>query len=54
MTEEFPESKQERREKKRAAKEAKMEKHGKNMAVIYREAVLKRIGPGKPNKETKS
>jgi len=54
MTEEYPESKQERREKKRIAQEAKMAKHGKSMATIYREAVLKRIGTGKPDKETKS
>lgn len=47
MTEEYPESKQERREKRRAAKEAKMQKHGKSLAAIYRDAVLKRLKTGK-------
>ena len=54
MTEEYPESKQERREKRRAAKEAKMAKHGKSLAVVYRDAVLKRLGLSKPDKKTKS
>jgi hypothetical protein len=50
MTEEFPESKQERREKKRAAQEARMAKHGKGMAQHYRDAVLKRLGLKKQGK----
>jgi hypothetical protein len=50
MTDEFPESKQQRREKRRAAKEAKMAKHGKSIAVVYRDAVLKRLNPKKPDK----
>jgi len=54
MTGEYPESKQERREKRRAAKEAKMAKHGKGLASIYRDAILKRLGLGKPGKKAKS
>jgi hypothetical protein len=54
MTEEYPESNQERREKRRAAKEAKMAKHGKGLASVYRDAVLKRLGLGKPDKKAKS
>ena len=54
MTEEYPESKQERREKRRTAKEAKMAKHGKGLAVVYRDAVLKRLGLAKPDKKAKS
>jgi hypothetical protein len=54
MTDEFPESKQERREKRRAAQEAKMAKHGKSLAVVYRDAVLKRLGLSKPDKKAKS
>ena len=50
MTDEFPESKQQRREKRRAAKEAKMAKHGKSIALVYRDAVLKRINRIKPDK----
>ena len=50
MTDEFPESKQQRREKRRAAKEAKMAKHGKSIADIYRDVVLKRLNPKKPDK----
>ena len=46
MTDEFPESKQQRR----AAKEAKMAKHGKSIALVYRDAVLKRINRIKPDK----
>jgi hypothetical protein len=53
MTDEYPESKQERREKRRAAKEAKMAKHGKGLAAVYRDAVLKRLGIGKPGNKTR-
>jgi hypothetical protein len=50
MTDEFPESKQERREKRRAANEAKMTKHGKSIAQVYRDALLKRLKPKKSDK----
>jgi hypothetical protein len=51
MTAEYPESKQERREKRRAAKESKMAKHGKGIALMYRDAILKRLGLGKSGKK---
>lgn len=50
MTEEFPESKQERREKRRAVREARMAKHGKGLAATYRDAILKRLRLNKPVK----
>ena len=51
MTDEYPESKQKRREKRRAAREAKMAKHGKGLAAVYRDAVLKRLGSARPIKK---
>jgi hypothetical protein len=53
-TEEYPESKQERHEKRRYVREAKMAKHGKSLGVVYHDAVLKRLGLSKSNKKTKS
>jgi hypothetical protein len=50
MTEEYPEPRQERREKRRAAREARMQKHGKGLASVYRDAVLKRSKAGKKDK----
>jgi hypothetical protein len=50
MTDEFPESKQQRREKRRLAKEAKMAKHGKSIAAVYRDAILKRLNTKKTGK----
>jgi hypothetical protein len=47
MTDEFPESKQERREKRKTAREAKMQKHGKGLAQTYKVAILKRLGMNK-------
>ena len=52
MTDEFPEPRQERREKKREAAHEKMAKHGKSLAQVYRDAIMKRLGLGK--KEPKS
>ena len=37
------ETKQERREKKRKKKRERMPKHGKNLAKIYMNAILKRL-----------
>ena len=37
------ETKQERREKKRKKKQEKIPQHGKNLAKIYMNAVLKRL-----------
>ena len=41
------ETKQERREKKLKKKREKMPKHGKNLARIYMDAILKRLKRGK-------
>ncbi len=43
MNEEKAETKQERREKKLRKKRERMLQHGKNLARIYVEAVLKRL-----------
>ncbi len=43
----YQESRPERREKKREAQREKMAKHGKGMAQMYRDAILKRLGLGK-------
>ena len=47
MAEDFVESRQERREKKRLAEREKMAKHGKGLAQMYKDALLKRLGFGK-------
>ena len=39
----LPESRQERRERKLRKKREKMPKHGKNLARIYMDAILKRL-----------
>ncbi len=41
------ETKQERREKKLKKKKERVQQHGKGLATIYKEAVLKRAGQGK-------
>ena len=50
MTDEFPESRQERRDKKHQAEREKMAKHGKNLAQIYKDALMKRLGLGNKQK----
>ncbi len=40
-------TKQERREEKRRKKKERVQKHGKNLATIYKEAILKRLRGGK-------
>jgi hypothetical protein len=44
MSDEDIETKQERREKKRKKKRERMAKHGKNLARVYMDAILKRLG----------
>jgi hypothetical protein len=44
---EYPESRQERRDKKRQAEREKIAKHGKGLAQMYKDALLKRLGWGK-------
>jgi hypothetical protein len=43
MSEEGLETRQERREKKLKKKREQMPKHGKNLARVYMEAILKRL-----------
>ena len=43
MSDEQIETKQERREKKLQKKRERMAKHGKNLAKIYMDAILKRL-----------
>jgi hypothetical protein len=43
MSEEGTETKQERREKKLKKKQERMPKHGKNLARVYMDAILKRL-----------
>ena len=43
MNSEKVETRQERREKKLRKKQEKMPKHGKNLARIYMDAILKRL-----------
>ena len=52
MDSNYSESRPEKREKKREAEREKMAKHGKGMAQMYRDAILKRLELGK--KEPKS
>ncbi len=48
MDENGPETRQERREKKLTKKKERIAKHGKNLASVYKEAILKRLrGRGK-------
>ena len=47
MEDNHSETKQERREKKLKKKQERIQKHGKGLATIYKEAVLKRVGRGK-------
>ena len=43
MADNHDETRQERREKKRRKKKEQMQKHGKSLAEIYRDAILKRL-----------
>ncbi|MBA7653132.1 hypothetical protein ES703_60975 [subsurface metagenome] len=47
MTDDDLDTKQERREKKRKKKRERMSKHGKNLARVYMDAILKRLGRGR-------
>jgi hypothetical protein len=46
------ETKQERRERRRAKEKAKMLQHGKSLASVYKDAVLKRAKPTKAPKQS--
>ncbi|MFC1940199.1 hypothetical protein ACFLXO_05905 [Chloroflexota bacterium] len=43
MSENHDEARQERREQKLESKRARIRKHGKTLARVYKEAILKRI-----------
>ena len=43
MDDNHRETKQERREKKLVKKKEQMQKHGKNLASLYKEAIMKRL-----------
>jgi len=47
MSDNKAETRQERREKKLRKKRERMPKHGKNLAKIYIDAILKRLKRGK-------
>jgi len=47
MSDDDLETKQERREKKLKKKRERMSKHGKNLARVYMDAILKRLGRGR-------
>ena len=47
MSNEHIETKQERREKKLKKKRERMPKHGKNIARVYMDAIMKRLKRGK-------
>jgi hypothetical protein len=43
VSEDEPDTRQERREKKLKKKQERMPKHGKNLAKIYMDAIMKRL-----------
>ena len=47
MSDNEAETKQERRDKKLKKKQERIPKHGKNLARIYMDAILKRLGRGR-------
>ena len=47
MSDEELESRQERREKKLRKKRERIAKHGKSLARVYMDAILKRLGRGR-------
>jgi hypothetical protein len=47
MTDDDIETKQERREKKLKKKRERMSKHGKNLARVYMDAILKKLRGGR-------
>jgi len=49
--EEEKETRQERREKRADKRKEDMRKHGKGLAKVYQDAVIKRLGKDKPDEE---
>ena len=46
MDNSMPETRQERRERKKRKEKERVAKHGKNLASIYKDAILKRLKGG--------
>lgn len=51
MDDNHRETRQERREKKLASKKEQVKKHGRNLAHLYKEAILKRINRLRADKQ---
>jgi len=51
MKEDQPETRQERRERKLEARRERIAKHGKSLARVYKEAILKRINKLRKDKQ---
>ena len=51
MNSDSEDTRQERREKKLESKRAKVKQHGRNLARVYKEAILKRINKLRNDKE---
>ena len=51
MNDDISETRQERREKKLEKKKERMPKHGRNLARMYKEAILKRINKLRSDKQ---
>ena len=51
MNDDQSESRQERRERKLKKKQERISKHGRNLARVYKEAILKRINKLRKDKQ---
>ena len=51
MDAEYKETRQERREKKLTGKREQVRKHGRNLARLYKESIIKRINKLRSDKE---
>jgi hypothetical protein len=51
VDEEYRETRQERRERKLTSKRERVRKHGRNLAQLYKEAIIKRINKLRSDKE---
>ena len=51
MDEEYRETRQERRERKLNSKKERVKKHNRNLAQLYKEAIIKRINKLRSDKE---
>jgi hypothetical protein len=51
VDEEYRETRQERRERKLTSKRERVRKHGRNLAQLYKEAIVKRINKLRSDKQ---